>query len=1623
MEQTPDSILLNNQKEIVQQDLGFLSQDVKSKYTPDIVSKYAETFKPVTPQKDVWADAIKQQDSKLKTEQFTNIKQDELYADLSDGSRVAKFDTVPSFATSASQIEEFKAQQQDTSDKWTNGLVKLLGKTGTAILGGTVGSVNGIVEFAKTGAFQSTYDNKFNDWLSDLNTKMDYKLPNYYTQQEKDNNVLQSAKTANFWANDVLGGLSFTLGTIVSEGIWAYATGGTSLATTGARLGSRLSRVGRLTGEVAEVAQATNRASALIKAPVLERYLTKTFSPELAIQLGKAGELLNTARFTYTSSGFESGQEASNFMRDARNSFAQKFEEQNGRVPEVEDYKKFEETLTDSANGLFAFNMAVVGSSNLAIFGSTLGVSSPIKLPTKWANETFFGIGARRTAEGVLETITPSRLQNITAKAFSVLETPLTEGVYEEGLQSVGQNTAKGWIQATYNPKITKDTMDLGTSFTEGMAETFGSKEGWKEIGVGMIIGLLSGTGVNVVRGRGVFGELNQARLENEESVRLDNEYSVEKTIDRIHTANRINAFTTENQVATRNGDYVGAETSRASALLAHITHAFNFGNTEQATKEFNVGIETLDSNLLKQQYGFETEQEIEDFKNVLKTEYKDLSDEYNKQRTFVDYMINSKSKEFENVRNAEQVKEAVAFELTLGKKAYEISGELLDDLVINVAKNYNTTGEDIKSSLEVADILTSARKETRQEFNSKQKELKKLRNERIELEKNRLSIEKSKTTSAENTNNLDRLNRNVVSIEENIAKTAQLEKELNGIISTAQLQNPYNDKSQVFITGEQLADVDTNLMGINDLIESYKQTNPSQGYKLEKTLNEYKKSKVAFTRYADLSRQLSDPNLGLRGRRNIIKELSSDKTPTEVTIEFLKGMSENIQRISDERIDEAVTSNVTDLETMTAPEVVKPVSTVQEIIEDNPYLLEYVGNADNAVKPTDEEIAEYKGLLGRIRRSRKIDNEKATRNAPDYYAKKGIKIPLSKVEMARFQELNQKVSDWRLFEGAYNSEGISMADLIEQELSREEVEQPTVIKTEITNDDLTLVVTPEEIIPSKQGVEYRKSSIVQTYENVKVRTFDDFFEFSHLKARSILNKIPGDFEIIMKSPKNFDENGFVTEWNDPKFINIDEFLENENKYGTIFNINSVLGSLPITVANYGKLQIPITSFNEVKEDLGFDMFRQVVTNTSYSDLYELDAEGNYVQKESDFKLEQENGIEIREYTPEEVLNTAPETRVFFKVNMRDSYNTQLKEDYENDKVDLEYVINQVKVYSTAINGKIMGDLKSNRDIVDESSNFLEVRRMAASILVDKNSAQDMITLPYTTKSKYVLLGTPDVTMIKGEDGVVPQSRFLTERALEEVVDFGYTENGQLILRDKTSGVRKDFISKLSKKSNIPVIVFKQGQYLVAYPVSLNNSANTNGRELDAILRNTKLNSAQKATLVNSMLSENGIKPDLYYNTNENQNMFDEEGAPTEKLQYYIDTLSTQPKTIDVKDWMSKDYDKQNLIDDINLTIDLENRVLKSPKIIIDFDDMELNQLNDSWYDNYISTGEISDEKINEIANKVVEDNLNGISSLTEQENDIFDRENSRVNEAISNIITLNSEKQSEANKEKNKLC
>ncbi len=272
---------------------------------------------------------------KIDFSEISPYKSADIYETLNDGTRVAKFEDY----IAGTNNEERLAQGQSTGDKWLNGIEKLGLKTGTAILGGTLGTANGVLESISQGSLSAMYDNDFSKWLDRVDTKLNYKLPNYYTQQEKDAGFVGSLGSANFWANDVFGGLSFTLGAIVSEGIWAATTGGTSLASVGARWGTKALGL-------AKTAKGLSTFKSILK-EVPEIALKSPIGVESGIVAGRLGAGTNALRFAVTSTGYEAGVEALHFKKEAEENFIRDFQDKNGRLPDADELMQANEKIME----------------------------------------------------------------------------------------------------------------------------------------------------------------------------------------------------------------------------------------------------------------------------------------------------------------------------------------------------------------------------------------------------------------------------------------------------------------------------------------------------------------------------------------------------------------------------------------------------------------------------------------------------------------------------------------------------------------------------------------------------------------------------------------------------------------------------------------------------------------------------------------------------------------------------------------------------------------------------------------------------------------------------------------------------------------------------------------------------------------------------------------------------------------------------------------------------------------------------------------------------------------------------------------------------------------------------
>jgi hypothetical protein len=1828
---------------------------IRTSYTTG--KKFTQNPEWFTPDNGLWGNTGMRSDYRGSLEE-KNYNVEEAYGKLGDGSYIARFPTYKAGRDNA----EYAAANQSTSEKWLNGITKFAGQVGTGIVGGTIGVVDGIYEGIKEGSFRATYDNDFSNYLDDLNEKLDYKLPNYVSQEERDMGFFESMGTANFWAKDVLGGAAFTVSAIGSEAIWAWATGGMSLGTAAARLAPKVTRILGAEAKIAKGLKAygeMSKAKALASQPILKTYLNAKLPTKMATAFGKAGEFANVARFTYTSAGFEAGMEARNYIREMKDNFEESFETKNGRKPSEEELQDFNNNLTSSANSLYGFNLAIVGSSNFMTIGRLFDMKSPLSASSKWANSKLFGIGVEESA-GKMVAKTASKLQNVAKYSWGIGKSPLIEGVWEEGMQSVGTNTAKNWINSTYDPKYLGTTMDVGDAFTQGLSDTYGTKEGMKEVGIGMIVGLLTGTGINMKTYGSLKGELKGEEIKANQVVDFyDKYYSPNNMAETLAYSGRVQAANQSADKAAKKGDFTGGELARQSAIIAQASHALNLDYLDESMERTETGIRNIGNDVLMKEYGVD-EKGAEDIKEKLVKEYKSTAKSYEKNRNYTEYILGkdftkNEKEEFKDLGlNMSQVKDAVAYELTLGEKVHDFSNDLLT--AIKQKTGETILGQEMSDTLNIEDILLKASKDTKKEATKKEKELKVLDREKETLEREYKEVEKTlfgtvdTDAKKEFLSKADGIRSRISEIDKNIES---LTKEYTMLIKTANMKNPFGKNvDDVLISAQSIRNRERTLKQVRELAASFSEVDPQKGAQLQKLISEYGKSITAFKRYADLSRQLSDTTLGARGRRNIVSELGRGKNSTDITVEFLRGLSESsieraedtivqglenlepvkevidnekgakinkptieekeakkqaeIQKVNDEydskisnsdtpstsiqniedfnklskeekdnlkkelkdRIEslpddffflshlttsevtlegilktglntgpsaegttnvnttkeglynsiEALidgkinhrgatklvimgfpnsintqnlninkyfgdivmehimavspndagirippsfnlatfsngrmnlvggnSSNSTEslekerkakldaIEKKYAPkngqttkkEVRKKTikETVVDMIKNSPYLLDYYGT-DVPVMMTEEELDEYEDLAIRALADPKIDNKTISFKSPYTWNRltPTTRPSLKKAEIKRLQELNERLANWRLLENVANDTGISISDMLLQDIIVNQFVDPK-INSELTETEI-VNISKKEPKETDSGEAIRNEEVLQVYQNVFINRNKFGTTISHLTLPGLLSRVDLADTVAFVQTEVVN-NKTVTVPNTAKDISIQEVAENV-KYGATFVLTFRDGNTATIIIDKGG-SLTIKKGSEVEQvlreaNMGY-MENSFTKDSGYSPVYSNET-GEIM--ETDFK-------DSSDYSPMELYNMVPGDTVTFSLDLTDEYNQKIILEYQEAIQDLEdrdvmidqdgkmspevlkiekLLSDQLKINVSDVRGRKFGDLKANYN-TSQSSEFLLIREEALKIVKEKGLGTEAdidIQLPKESFIKHVFLGVPNFNM---EGGTIKYF----DISPKAVVDYGYIQDGKLVLKGNTKNVRKDYISNHLNKTGLPVIIFNQGKYLVAFPIQLKELASNAGDTAVQKLMETE-NLGSAVLEFNQTLAVNGLSPasyNLYHVGEDAQTLVDMNGNFSEPLLRAISDLNKVKQTVDVSTWMSTEHTKENLVSEASLAIDIENNPLSSPKPIINLDKMV--EIKRDWYSDAIATGNLSLEKATEIFNKMMLLD----EALTTQESDLSDHP--LVQSLIDEYFRLNTDQQSDVDDAKNEPC
>lgn len=367
-------------------------------------------------------------------------------------------------------LNDTRTANQGTFSSLGNSFAKFVGKTGLNIVGGTVGTAYGVGSAIANGEWSKIWDNSFADKIEEADNKLDNIFKVYKSSDYEQSNFLQKAFLHPLqFTDDTSDALSFTAGAILTE----LASQGLASAT----VVPKALRYLKFLGEGAEAAEATSQLSTLGRAQKI------------------AGQFGTSVRQLATGASYESMVEARQATMTLRNKMYADYAKEHGDEPMPESVKNdIDERLSNA--GLFSYfsNLALVGTTNILEFPKIFG--SGFK-----SAKAAEGAIVRNAETGLYDNVGKKAFKDLSLgeKALIIGKNPFHEGVVEEGLQNVIQNTNQQYFDRKNNPDAKFDVTNYLHSFADNIADTYSSKEGWNAIGMGMLIGALGAPGRGIL--------------------------------------------------------------------------------------------------------------------------------------------------------------------------------------------------------------------------------------------------------------------------------------------------------------------------------------------------------------------------------------------------------------------------------------------------------------------------------------------------------------------------------------------------------------------------------------------------------------------------------------------------------------------------------------------------------------------------------------------------------------------------------------------------------------------------------------------------------------------------------------------------------------------------------------------------------------------------------------------------------------------------------------------------------------------------------------------------------------------------------------------------------------------
>lgn len=1422
------------------------------------------------------------------------------------------------------------SKTQSRTEKWMRGLGKLAGKTALYGLGGVIQPFYGIYAGVSRGNFNAVFDNDFTRWLDDQDKKMDYGLAHYYNREERDMNFLQSMTTANFWSNDFLSGLAFTVGAMLSSAVYSGA-GLMNLARTGARAGVALARIGKAASDTKKAFGAYLRAARIGQ---------------------RVGKGLDTAAFLGTSTAWEASVEARSMLMEAEENFRQSYRNAYGREVPYEELMKFRADNANAANAVFAANVGILSLSNIAMFGDMFGMDLGVD---KFIKRNIFGVGAERMDNGTLRAITPKKWQKVAGNTFNIIKRPVSEGLYEEGLQGVASKSAKDWVESRYNPMAIRQNIGYMEAIKNGFKETYGSSQGWKEIGIGMIIGSIMG-------GKTIGGikEWSQDMSRNKGMVEAYNANAGALTTAAVRAIRGSMAL---------NAQLSGVDTSYESdgriinkdfsdAVFNRLRYDSEMGMLDDTKENFRTVVESIPNSDIASDMNM-TDEQVNEYKADLVNEFNKKVDNFIMANRFADSLTDGISNR--------------SFNAYISNMAYNglEAKDNLNDIANQLRRIYNT---DIGPAL---DIYSRLNPDSSRDL----EELRKLTDDIQRMEKNILRLQQSvaskdalESDKAKLVKENDRL---LKLTEDRIA----LERKLTTLI------NSEADISKLFLNRNDSRISAADLMAAYDTIADFENVVSIRGVDNYKEamalLSEYRHNLVAYKNINESLRRMRDRRFIRAQERGFMKILSNvwgktyEEDDSKYDFRNTDNPDANDLYANDQAIDKAYQDGLIGEDEAFMFKTYNHMiarSMENEIKTDEGSIVERVPDDEDIINPSDDRINNiaikiWNGNEDVLSpRERQIyDNNKPR---VDSLVNGFGDNPISRINKAR-----SIIDRLKIHDNIYDNIKDAVDDIVDMNINGLDQDQiKEAIKTyndlmneadngnEIDQDKLNEAI---DIInnysddPLLQFVEW-----MRLYDNgsIAVKDYDKSIPMGDVLTESEPGTSTGRTEVnaaqnpvVLMAQKR--EIGGVMYY-EVGGMRLDRFMDSlglkrsdatDTDNGRVMDFTNGTDIFTVIESdNHSRWMISEDDAQAFENATGVILGRQTALSTSiWFMVYRKGQDGSIVP----YYTGDTFGSNNESVNQEAVANLRKDNIVRFKMDMSDPYTKELYDKYNSlnavdpnsDETKSAYreLVDNMVIKIVDSDGNFVSVLKANDP--DSKGSNADLRSRAFELYRDNiGSVTGEIDIPFVGTVTSVLPGRPNFSVSDDNGTLMVSENDFTNETAGKVESVGYIENGEVTMRDDikynifpfcTAIVRDKYGDY--KNSRIPVVAIKTGNgrnYL--YPVRLKNQDISSFSSMIESMADRITEglgggvSIDDIMDLNNAIARSGLDNKTYMIP-----LAGDVDVIKGRLEAVKEAVSRMPMTADVRGWIGDSRTKEDiLMNDVTINIDLNNDPFIAPK-------------------------------------------------------------------------------------------